>query len=413
MASSSAERVPDPHNSPCADGPLAGLRVLEIGSMLAGPFVGTMLADFGAEVIKVEKPGQPDALREWPPHKQGEPLWWKSMARNKRTVTLDLSSPEARPYATALIARSDVVVENFRPGTLERWELAPAQLDASCAHVVWVRVSGFGQTGPLSQQGGYATIAECFSGLASITGFPDRGPMVSAFPLGDYLAGVFGAFGALAALHARGRIGTGQTVDVSLYEPLLRIMEAVVMRYDQTGAIKPRLGNQMEEDVPRNVYPTADGGHIAISCGSQAIFERLMDALGQPELKADARFASMPERVIHRDTIDAIVATWMRTQPTDAALDRLLAHRVVAGRVNDMADVLGDPHVAARGAVATAEDARLGPLRVPAPVPQFSATPGTVRWLGRDQGEDNRHVFVDLLGLSPDTVAEMRQRGLI
>ena len=379
--------------------------------MLAGPFVGTMLADFGAEVIKVEKPGKPDALREWPPHRDAEPLWWKTMARNKHTVTLDIARPEAHPHAVALIARSDVVIENFRPGTLERWGLAPTQLAAP--HVVWVRVSGYGQNGPLSGQGGFATIAECFAGLAAITGFADRGPMVSAFPLGDYLAGIFGAFGAVTALLARGRIGHGQVVDVSLFEPLLRIMESVVVRYDQTGAVKPRLGNQMEEDVPRNIYATADGGHIAISCGSQAIFDRLTEAIGRAELQGDPRYATMAARVANRDAIDADVAAWMRSQPTAAALECLLAHGVVAGRVNDIADVLRDAHVSARGAIVTVDDLALGPMRVPAAVPKLSATPGAVRWTGRQSGADNDHVFGDLLGLPADEIAALRQQGVI
>ncbi|MGB3389713.1 MAG: CoA transferase, partial [Pseudaminobacter sp.] len=275
------------------EGALAGLKVLEMGSMLAGPFVGSMLADFGATVVKVEKPGTPDPLREWPPHKDGVPLWWKTMARNKYAVTLDISRPEAHGVATRLIAESDIIIENFRPGTLERWGLSPSVLGEKHPHLIWVRMSGWGQTGPNSDQGGYATIAEAFSGLASFTGHPDKGPMVSAFPMGDYMAGIFGAFGALAALHNRGRCGLGQVVDVALYEPLLRIIEAVVVRYDQTGQKKPLLGNQMEEDVPRNIYATADGGSIAISCGSQRIYEGLADAMERPDLKDDPRFATM------------------------------------------------------------------------------------------------------------------------
>ncbi len=275
---------------------LGDVRVLELGSMLAGPFVGTLLADFGAEVIKAEKPGKPDALREWPPHKGDSPLWWKTMARGKRLITLDISKPEGREMALELIARSDVVIENFKPGTMERWGFDPAKLTESMPRAVWVRVSGFGQSGPYRHRGGYATIAEGFSGLASFTGFNDRGPMVSAFPLGDYLAGIFGAFGAMIALHERERSGRGQVVDVSLYEPLLRIIESVVVRFDQTGRLKPRLGNQMEEDVPRNVYATADGGHVAISCGSERIFENLLRAMGRMDLRADARFAGMAQR---------------------------------------------------------------------------------------------------------------------
>ena len=392
---------------------LGDIRVLELGSMLAGPFVGSLLADFGAEVIKVEKPGKPDALREWPPHKGDIPLWWKTMSRSKRLITLDISRAEAREVALALIERSDVVIENFKPGTMERWGFDPGVLRERLPRVVWVRVSGFGQTGPYRERGGYATIAEGFSGLASFTGFPDRGPMVSAFPLGDYLAGIFGAFGAMVALHDRGRTGAGQVVDVSLYEPFLRIIESVVVRYDQTGQSKPRLGNQMEEDVPRNVYATRDGGYIAVSCGSQRIFENLLDAIGRTDLKRDPRFATMADRVAHRDAIDAIVLDWMADQDTGPALAALERHQVVAGQIMDIASVLDDPHVRAREAIVALMDTELGAVRMPAPVPRLSATPGSIRWAGCRTGEHNGMVFGDLLGLSAEKVERLARAGVI
>jgi len=391
--------------------PLAGLRALEFGSMLAGPFVGAMLADFGADVIKVEKPGKPDALREWPPHKNGVPLWWKSMSRNKRLITLDISRREARGAALKLIAGSDVVIENFRPGTLERWGLAPSQLAEAAPRTVWVRLSGYGQYGPYSTQGGYATIAECYSGLAAMTGFADRGPMVSAFPLGDYLAGIFGSYGALVALRDRDRTGRGQVVDVSLFEPLLRILESAILRYDQTGQTKPRLGNQMEEDVPRNIYRTRDGGFIAISCGSQRIFDGLMDAIGRPDLKTDPRFTSMASRVDYRKAIDDIVRAWMEQQATRAALETLSEHHVVAGKVNGMDEVLADDHVRARGAIVEVKDEDLGVLRMPAPVPRLSRTPGRVNWSGRSIGADTAEVLDQLL--TPEEVERLRHAGVI
>ena len=412
-----AETVNDRTDTAAIDradaGALADVKVLELGSMLAGPFIGTLLADFGAEVIKVEKPGTPDPLRDWPPHKDGVPLWWKSMARNKRLVTLDLARAEARELASRLIERSDIVIENFRPGTLERWGLGPDALSARCPRTIWVRVSGYGQTGPYRTRGGYATIAEGFSGLASFTGFPETGPMVSAFPLGDYVAGVFGAFGALMALHHRGRAGRGQVVDVSLFEPLFRILEAVTLRFDQTGEKKPRLGNQMEEDVPRNVYAAADGGHIAVSCGSQKIFENLLEALGVPELKGDPRFATMALRATHRAVIDGVVRTWMASQGTEAALARLEAHGVVAGRIFDIEDVFRDPHYAARQAIVTILDAQLGPVRMPAPVPKLSTTPGTIRWTGKPPGEDNEFVYRTVLGLEAEALDRLRQARVI
>lgn len=394
-------------------GALADIKVLELGSMLAGPFVGTMLADFGASVIKVEKPGKPDALREWPPHKDGQPLWWKTMARNKRLVTLDISSPAARRVALALMRRSDVVIENFRPGTMERWGFDPKTLAKRFPQLVWVRVSGYGQDGPYRDRGGYATIAEAYSGLASFTGFADRGPMVSAFPLGDYLAGIFGAYGALAALHHRQRTGRGQIVDVSLFEPILRIIEASMVRFDQLGKKKVRLGNQMEEDIPRNVYAMADGGYISVSCGSQRIVDNLLDAIGRPELKADSRFATVAARVKHRRFVDDVVKAWMATVTTAAGEEILRRHGVVAGRVYDVADVLADAHVQARRAVATILDPDLGPIRVPAPVPKLSATPGAIAWTGKAPGADNATVFGNWLGLSEATLARLGKAGVI
>jgi succinyl-CoA--D-citramalate CoA-transferase len=381
--------------------------------MLAGPFVGSMLADFGADVIKVEKPGKPDPLREWPPHRDGAPLWWKTMSRGKRLVTLDISRPEGREVALSLIEHSDIVIENFKPGTIERWGLGPDALQERAPGVIYVRVSGYGQSGPYSPRGGYATVAEAFSGLASFTGFNDRGPMVSAFPLGDYLAGIFGAFGAMVALHHRERTGRGQVVDVSLYEPLLRIIESVVVRYDQTGRSKPRLGNQMEEDVPRNIYTTRDGGHIAVSCGSQRIFENLLDAIGRDDLKTDLRFLTMADRVANRDIIDAIIADWMARQTTDEAVDLLERHHVVAGRIQTIAQVLQDPHVIARESIATLFDTELGPMRMPAPVPHLSETPGALRWPGGHTGAHNDAVLLGLLGMSAGDVSRLRRAGVV
>ena len=402
-----------PGESGLEPGALDGLRVLELGSMLAGPFCGTLLGEFGAEVVKVEKPGQGDALREWPPMKDGVALWWRSMSRNKRLVTLDLSRPEARETALALIARADVVVENFRPGTLERWGYGPDALLEEIPHTIWVRVSGYGQTGPYAGRGGYATVAEAFSGLSSISGYPDRGPMVSPYPLGDYLAGTFAALGAMIALNHRRRTGRGQVVDASLFEPFFRTLEAMVLRYDQLGEKKPRLGNQMEEDVPRNLYATADGGAIAISSGSQAIFENLADAMGRPDLKRDPRFASAEARVRNRDVIDAVVADWMRALPSDEAMRRLKKHRMVAGPVWEVDRILEDPHYAVRQAIATLQDERLGPLRMPAPVPRLSLTPGRVRWGGGELGADNEHVFGEILGMDAAALERLRAQGVI
>jgi succinyl-CoA--D-citramalate CoA-transferase len=335
------------------------------------------------------------------------------MNRNKRLITLDIGSAAGREIALRLMETSDVVIENFRPGTLERWQLDPKELSERFPRITWVRVSGFGQTGPYRARGGYATVAEAFSGIASITGYADRGPMVSAFPLGDYLAGVFGAFGAMVALHERNKSGRGQIVDVSLYEPFLRIIESLVVRYDQTGQGKPRLGNQMEEDVPRNVYATADGGYIAVSCGSERIFENLLRAIDRLDLRNDSRFADMASRVNHREVIDQIIASWMRQKRTAIALAILEKAEVVAGRVYEIGEVLNDQHVKARAAIAKLIDPILGEMRMPAPVPQMSETPGHIRWSGGSPGEHNQEVYRDLLDLGAEELDELADRGVI
>lgn len=394
-------------------GPLSDLRVIEFGSMLAGPFCGAMLADFGAEVIKAEKPGVPDALKQWPPSKDGQPLIWKSMARGKRLITLDISKPDGRAVAERLIERADVVIENFRPGSMERWGFDPAASAARPGGPIWVRVSGYGQSGPYSRLGGYATIAEAYSGLASFTGYADRGPMVSPFPMADYLAGIFAAYGALAAIHERKASGRGQIVDATLFEPLMRIIEGGLLRFDQLGEAKARIGNQMEEDVPRNVYATADGGFIALSIGSDRLFQALLDAIGQPELKADPRFRTMADRADHREETDALVAEWMARQETEAALETLGAHRVVVGKVFEIEEVFADAHVAARGALARIADPDLGEIAMPAPTPKLSRTPGAVRWAGRASGADNDHVFRELLELPDERIRALAAGGVI
>ncbi len=403
------------YTSPIGDEPeaLAGLKVLELGSMLAGPFTSTLLGEFGAEVIKVEKPGKPDAIRQWPPTKDGHHLWWKSLGRNKRLVTLDISKAEAHEVALELITRADIVVENFRPGTLERWGFGPEALLETIPHTVWVRVSGWGQSGPYADQGGYATIAEAASGLSSITGFADRGPMVSPYPMGDYLAGTFAALGSMMALNHVRQCGQGQIVDVSLFEPLFRTLENMVVLYDQLGTKKPRLGNQMEEDVPRNLYRTADDGWIAISSGSQAVFEFLADAMERPDLKSDPRFTSAEKRAENRDDIDAIVTGWMLTLPTKTALERLEQAKMVAGAVFDVEAIFNDPHYAARGAITSVEDPDLGRLRVPAPVPKLNVTPGRVKWTGREPGNDNNYVYKTLLGMDETELAELKAAQVI
>ncbi|MGE3904553.1 MAG: CaiB/BaiF CoA transferase family protein [Reyranellaceae bacterium] len=394
-------------------GPLQGLRVLELGQMWAGPFVGALLGDFGARVIKVEKPGTPDAIRSWQPQKQGQPLLWKSMSRNKLTITLDLSNPAAKPTVLKLIENSDIVIENFRPGTLERWGYAPATLSEKFPRIIWVRVSGYGQDGPNAMHGGYATAAEAFSGLASITGYQDRGPLLSSFPMGDYLAGTFGAFGALVAVNERHRSGRGQVVDVSLYEPILRILEATIVRADQLGTEKQRLGNQFEESAPRNVYQTKDGGYIAFSSGSDRLWLATLDTIDRPEVKQDSRFFTVAGRVAHRAEVDGMVADWMRSKTTDEALEALHRNGLVADKINTIFDVFKDEHVRHRKSLIQVEDPDLGVMTLPAPVPHLERTPGAVRWTGGGMGRDNDLVFREILNLSDGEIHQLSESRAI
>jgi crotonobetainyl-CoA:carnitine CoA-transferase CaiB-like acyl-CoA transferase len=393
---------------------LGDIRVLELGSMLAGPFVGSLLGDFGAQVIKVEKPGKPDALREWPPHKQEVPLWWKTMARNKHAVTLDISRPEARDIAEKLIGGSDIVIENFRPGTLERWGLSPLTLreQFSTYHL------GAGQW--LGADGSQGALRAAMQPLPKPSpaflpspAIPKRDQWCPLSRWAITSPACFGAFGALAALHNRSRTGSGQIIDVALYEPILRIIESLVVRYDQTGRGKPLLGNQMEEDVPRNVYATADGGAIAISCGSQSIYEGLANAMQRNDLISDPRFRTMALRVEHRDLVDREVAAWMKTQTTQAALAKLQEFRVVAGKINSIEDVFAEPHIAARKAIETIIDKELGPIRMPAPTPKLSDTPGRIRWTGQNPGDANQQIFGNLLGMSSSEIDALRAQNIM
>ena len=394
-------------------GPLSGIKVLEIGSMLAGPFCGTMLADFGADVIKVEKPGTPDPLRQWPPFKNGEELLWRSMARGKQLITLDISKTDGCALAKNLIDLSDIVIENFRPGTMEKWGFNPLELTAAKGGAIWVRVSGYGQSGPMKNEGGYATIAEGFSGLASFTGFEDRGPMVSPFPMADYLAGVFSAFGALAAFYEKQQSGYGQIVDTALYEPLLRIIESAVMRWDQNKEMKKRVGNQMEEDVPRNIYKTLDGQYVSLSIGSDQLFQALLRAIGREDLKNDTRYSTMANRVKNRDTIDFEVSKWFGQNNTKTILRTMAKNRVIVGKVKNIEDVFTDPHVKARKMIEEVMEPVLGILKMPGPVPKLSRTPGKIRWAGKPMGSDNYKIFRGLLGLTDDEIDNLTKIGII
>lgn len=396
-------------------GPLRGLRVVDAGTMIAGPLAGCLLADIGADVIKVEHPKLGDPMRHWTPMKDGVSLWWKVTARNKRLITLDLSHPRGQEVFKRLIRTADVLIENYRPGTMERWGLGYGQLTEINPRLIMVRVSGYGQDGPYRNRPGYGTIAEAMSGIPSFTGFPDTPPVLSSWPLADSVATVFAALGALSAIYHRDVQGTGegQVVDVSLYEPLFRLVESQVIGYDQLGIIKRRMGNRMEEDSPRNAYETKDGEWVTISASSQRTFERLAKAVGRPDLITDPRYKDNPSRVGNADELDTILAAWFKDRNLPEALAILEEHDVVAGPIYDIQKIFADPHYAGREDIIAVDDPDLGRIRMQSVVPKFSKTPGRVVHPGLSLGYHNHEVYKELVGLTDDELESLRVEGVI
>ena len=369
--------------------------------MIAGPLTATHLADFGADVIKLEQPDIGDPMRHWTPMKKGKSLWWKVIGRNKRLVTLSLSHSEGQALFKRLVATADIVVENYRPGTFERWGLGYDVLSKINPKLVLVRVSGFGQTGPYSGRGGYGTVAEAFSGIPSFTGYPDKPPTLPGFPLADSVAATFAAMSAMFAIYKRdqGGSGLGQVIDVSLYEPLFRLVESQVIGYDQLGIIKKRQGNRLAEDSPRNTYRTKDDEWIGVSASSQKTFERLAEAIGMPELIADPRFVNNVERCANADVLDDFMVSWFVRHEKSEIMQLFDTLNVVAGPVVDISDIFQDPHYAARESIVSVPDTDFGEVKMQGVVPKFSINPGKVRYPGGALGQDNEEVFRDMLGL--------------
>lgn len=381
-----------------AEGPLAGLRVLEMGSTVAGPFCGRLLADFGADVVKIEDPAG-DPVRTMGKRFHGKSLYAASIFRNKALLALDLRQTRGREIARDMAQRSDVLIENFRPGSLESWGLGYEQLSAVNPGLVMVRISGFGQDGPYSQRAGYGVIGEALSGLRHLTGDPDRPPARVAVSMTDYITGLYAAFGATMALLARGRSGRGQVVDAALYESAFSFMEPWIPAYDKTGFVANRCGSRLPESTPNNLYPTGDGQFIHVTAMGDAVFRRLAEAMGQPALAQDARFATATARSAQVDEIDDLIAQWTSARPL-AELEQVLEQAAVpAMRIFTIADIFADPHYRARGAIVRAPDPELGTVAMAQAVPRLSQTPGAVRHAGHRLGEDSRTVLRDWLGL--------------
>lgn len=396
-------------------GPLVGLRVIDAGTMIAGPLAATQLADFGADVVKLELPGVGDSMRHWTPMKEGKSLWWKVIARNKRLITLNLSTKEGQGLFKRLAETADIVIENYRPGTFERWSLGYDVLSEINPGLVLVRVSGFGQSGPYSHRGGYGTIAEAFSGVPAFTGFPDRPPTLPGFPLADSVAATFAAMSAMFAIYERdqGGSGKGQEIDVSLYAPLFRLVEAQVIGFDQLGIVKQRQGNRLAEDSPRNTYQTRDGRWVAISASSQKTFERLLKAMGMPELITDSRFTDNVKRCENADVLDEMIADWFIERDFDEIMSLFNEANVVAGPVLDIRDIFNDPHYQARNDIVEVPDHEFGTVRMQGPTPRFGRTPGKVWHSGGALATANEAIYRDELGLNHDELERLRVLGVI
>ncbi len=394
-------------------GPLAGLRVIELGTLLAGPFCGQLLGDFGAEVIKVEPPGQGDPMRAWGREKaNGKSLWWPVVGRNKKAITLDLRQAEGQALLKDLVSRSDFVLENFRPGTMEKWGLGWPELSAINPRLIMIRVSGFGQTGPYSRQAGFGAIGEAMGGLRYVVGDPSTPPSRMGISIGDSLAATFACVGALSALHHRDRTGRGQVVDSAIYEAVLNMMESLVTEYDKVGYIRERTGAILPNVAPSNVYRTSDG-MVLIAANQDTVFSRLAEAMGEPALASDPKYATHGARGAHQSELDALVEAWTRTRTTRAVLDAMDEFGVPAGLIYRAPDMLADPHFQAREAIVTVPHPDFGELRMQNVAPKLSETPGAVRSPSPSLGQHNDEVFLDLLGLASARYEDLKARKVV
>ncbi len=409
--------VPTDQRDPRLEGPLAGVRVIEMGQLLAGPFTGSRLADFGAEVIKVETPGGGDPMREWGHHRyNGKCLWWPVLGRNKKCVTANLKDERGQALVKRLAESADVLVENFKPGTLEKWGLGPDDLHAINPGLVIGRVSGFGQTGPYADRPGFASVGEAMGGLRYINGFPDQPPPRAGISLGDTLTGMFCAQGILMALYWRDALGggKGQVVDAAITESCFTLMESALPEFDKLGIVRSPSGTGLANVAPSNIYPTKEGKYVVIAANIDAMFRRLCAAMGRPELADDPKYVDHRARGENAAELDALIGEWTRTktaQELDRHLDR---HGVVVGPIYTIGDIAGDPHFRARGMVRQFEDEDLDGLAIPGTAPKFSDSDGAVAWLGPpDVGSHNEEIYGGLLGMSARELEELRNDGII
>ncbi len=394
--------------------PLDDLRVVELGMLLAGPFCGQLLGDFGAEIIKLEDPGIGDPMRQWGREKaHGMSLWWPVIARNKKSVTANLRSEGGKKVLRELISRADVLLENFRPGTLEKWGFSPEELWKINPRLIVTRVTGFGQTGPYSSQAGFGSIGEAMGGIRYVIGDADRPPSRAGISLGDSLAAIFATLGTLVAIHNRERTGQGQVVDSAIYEAVLAMMESLVPEWVLAGYQRERSGAVLPNVSPSNVYPTAEGDMILIAANQDNVFKRLAAAMGRPEFITDDRFKGHAERGHHMEVLDGIIAEWTATIPAAELLDLLNESGVPAGRIYRAKDMLEDPHFKAREAIVRLVHPELGEFPMHSVFPKLSGTPGSVRSVGPELGQHNDEIYKGLLGFDDETIEALRAAGAI
>ena len=393
--------------------PLKGVKVLELGSLIAGPYASALLAQFGAEVIKIEPPKDGDPLRKWRKLHEGTSLWWYTQSRNKKSVTLDLKSDEARDIVRRLAHDVDIVIENFRPGTLEKWGLGWEHLSALNPRLIMVRISGYGQSGPYRERPGFAAIAECMGGLRHVTGFQDRPPVRVGVSLGDTLASLYGTIGALMAMHhLKANGGKGQFIDVALYEAVFAVMESLVPEYAAFGHVRERSGASLPGISPSNTYLCGDGRYIVIAGNGDAIFKRLMSAIGRDDLGNDPQLARNDGRVKQNDKLDAAIAEWTAQHGLEHVLQTLEAAEVPCGRVYTAADIAEDPHYKAREMIQRHALPDGQPIELPGIVPKLSETPGQTRWVGPQLGAHTQEVLASM-GIDAKAFEQLRSRGVV
>lgn len=394
------------------DGPLTGVRVLELGSFIAGPFAGQLLGDYGAEVIKIEAPGAGDPMRRWGQTRDGDSLWWPAIARNKKSVTVDLRRSEGRDLVRRMSANCDIVLENFRPGRLAEWGLGHADLAPSNPKLVTIHISGYGQDGPKAKAAGFGSIGEAVGGIRYTTGSPDRPPARAGVSLGDALAALFGVIGGLAAYTAAQRTGRGQEVDVAIYEAVFALMESTLADYELAGVVRSRSGSVLPGVAPSNVYPTADGSEILIAANADSVFVRLCKAMDQPDLAGDERYATHVARGEHMAELDEEIAQWSRQLTATKALDILDEHGIPSGRIFTAPDMVADEHFAARKMVLRRHSHQGWDVPMNGIVPKFSDTPGDVRSTGPTLGAHSREVLAQLAGVDNDEYRALQAAGL-